>query len=50
MNKTGLALEGDAVLGAAHVWVLKAIQEFDIKVEYIAVTSIGSFVSAFYAF
>ena len=50
MKKTGLALGGGAVLGAAHVGVLKALQEFDIKVEYIAGTSIGAFVAAFYAF
>jgi len=50
MKNTGLALGGGAVLGAAHVGVLKALQEFDIKVEYIAGTSIGAFVAAFYAF
>ncbi len=46
----GLALGGGAVLGAAHVGVLKAIEELDIKINYLTGTSIGAFVSAFYAF
>lgn len=50
MRKTGLALGGGAVLGAAHVGVLRAIAEYDIKVKYISGTSIGAFVAAFYAF
>lgn len=49
-KKIGLALGGGAVLGAAHVGVLKAIREADIKVDYISGTSIGAFVGAFYAF
>ncbi|MFO7935471.1 MAG: patatin-like phospholipase family protein [Bacteroidales bacterium] len=50
MKKTGLALGGGAVLGAAHVGVLKAIKELEIQIDYIAGTSIGAFVAAFYAF
>lgn len=50
MKKIGLALGGGAVLGAAHVGVLKAIEEFDIEISYIAGTSIGAFVAAFCAF
>ena len=50
MKKKGLALGGGAVLGAAHVGVLRAIEEYNIKTEYIAGTSIGAFVAAFYAF
>ncbi len=50
MKKIGLALGGGAVLGAAHVGVLKALEEMDIKISYIAGTSIGAFVAAFYAF
>jgi NTE family protein len=50
MKKIGLALGGGAVLGAAHVGVLKALEELDIKISYIAGTSIGAFVAAFYAF
>lgn len=50
MNKTGLALGGGVVLGAAHVGILKAIDEFDIKIDMISGTSIGAFVAALYAF
>ncbi len=46
----GLALGGGAVLGAAHVGVLKAIEELGINLSYLTGTSIGAFVSAFYAF
>lgn len=46
----GLALGGGAVLGAAHIGVLKAIEEAEIKIEDIAGTSIGAFVGCLYAF
>ena len=49
-RKTGLALGGGAVLGAAHIGVLKALEEFDITIDYISGTSIGAFIGAFYAF
>lgn len=49
-QKIGLALGGGAVLGAAHIGVLKAIEEFEIEVSYVCGTSIGAFVGAFYAF
>ena len=49
-KKIGLALGGGAVLGAAHVGVLRALKENNIEVSYIAGTSIGAFVGAFYAF
>lgn len=50
MKKIGLALGGGAVLGAAHIGVIRAIEEMDIKISYIAGTSIGAFVGALYAF
>jgi len=49
-KKIGLALGGGAVLGAAHIGVLKAIEELGIQVEFLAGTSIGAFVASFYAF
>ena len=49
-HKTGLALGGGAVLGAAHVGVLKALREHQIKIDCITGTSIGALVGAFYAF
>ena len=50
MRKIGLALGGGAVLGAAHIGVLRALEEMDIKISYVAGTSIGAFVGALYAF
>lgn len=46
----GLALSGGAVLGAAHIGVLKAIEENNIKISSIAGTSIGAIVAALFAF
>lgn len=50
MKNIGLALGGGAVLGAAHVGVLKAIDENNIKINFVTGTSIGAFVAALYAF
>ncbi|TVR37417.1 MAG: patatin [Balneolaceae bacterium] len=49
-NKLGVALGGGAALGAAHVGVMKAFKELDIKPEFISGTSIGAFVAAHIAF
>lgn len=49
-SNLGIALGGGAVLGAAHIGVLKALKENGIKANYITGTSIGAFVSIFYAF
>jgi len=49
-KKIGLALGGGAVLGAAHIGVLRALEELEIPISYVAGTSIGAFVSAFVAF
>lgn len=49
-QKIGLALGGGAVLGSAHVGVLKAIEEHKISLHCIAGTSIGAVVAALYAF
>lgn len=51
MNKEiNLALGGGAVLGAAHVGVIRALLEEDHQVKHIAGTSIGAFVGALMAF
>lgn len=50
MKKVGLALGGGAVLGAAHIGVIRALEEMDIKISYVTGTSIGAFVGALYAF
>lgn len=49
-KKIGLALGGGAVLGAAHVGVIQALEENSIQIDCITGTSIGAFVAAFYAF
>lgn len=45
----GLALAGGGVKGAAHVGVLKALEEKNISIEYIGGTSSGSIVASLYA-
>ncbi len=50
IKKTGLALGGGAVLGAAHIGVLRALKELEVKVDVVTGTSIGAFVAALYAF
>ncbi len=49
-SKIGIGLGGGAILGAAHIGVLKALQEEGIAVGAISGTSIGAFVAALYAF
>ena len=41
----GLALSGGGVKGAAHIGVLKALEEEKIKIDYIGGTSSGSIVA-----
>ncbi len=50
MKKIGLALGGGAVLGAAHIGVIRALEEMDVEISYVTGTSIGAFVGALYAF
>ncbi len=50
VNDLGLALGGGAVLGAAHIGVLKRLEELGVKPEYVSGTSIGALIAAFYAF
>lgn len=44
-----LCLAGGGVKGAAHIGVLKALQENDIKIDYIGGTSSGSIVATLFA-
>ena len=46
----GLALSGGAVLGFAHVGVLKAFDEAGVHVTHLAGTSMGALVASLYAF
>ncbi len=47
--KIGLALSGGGARGAAHIGVLKVLEEHRIPVDYIAGTSMGALVGALYA-
>jgi NTE family protein len=47
--KIGLALGGGGARGAAHVGVLKMLEEMRIPVDFIAGTSVGAVVGGFYA-
>lgn len=46
----GIALSGGGTLGAAHVGVLRALEESGVPVERISGTSIGAVAGALYAF
>ena len=47
--KVGLILSGGGAKGAAHIGVLKYIEEVGIPIDYIAGTSMGSIVGGMYA-
>jgi NTE family protein len=47
-KKIGLALGGGGARGWAHVGVLRALEEADLKIDYLAGTSIGALVGASY--
>ena len=47
--KLGLALAGGGVRGAAHIGVIKALEENGIEIDAVAGTSIGSIVASLYA-
>jgi len=49
-KKVGIALGGGATLGAAHIGILKALEEKNIEIQYISGTSIGSLIASLYAF
>ena len=47
--KLGLSLSGGGIKGAAHIGVLKAFEEENIKIDYISGTSCGSIIASLYA-
>ena len=47
--KVGLVLSGGGAKGAAHIGVLKYLEEAEIPIDYIAGTSMGSIVGGMYA-
>ena len=46
--KIGIALSGGAVRGLAHIGVLKALEELDIKPDIVSGVSAGSIIGSFY--
>ena len=49
-TKVGVALGGGGAKGVAHIGVLKALEDVNIKVDYVAGTSVGAMVATMYAF
>jgi NTE family protein len=47
--RIGLALSGGGARGAAHIGVLKVLEEMRIPIDYLAGTSMGSIVGGLYA-
>lgn len=45
----GVALAGGGLKGLAHIGALKALEELDIKIDYLSGTSSGSMFATFYA-
>ena len=48
-NKIGVAFGGGGAKGITHIGVIKAFQEFGLKFDYVAGTSVGSIMGAAYA-
>ena len=48
-QKVGVVLSGGGAKGAAHIGVIKALEENEIPIDYIAGTSIGSIIGSLYA-
>jgi NTE family protein len=47
--KVGLVLSGGGAKGFAHIGVLKVLDSLDVKVDYIAGTSMGAIIGSLYA-
>jgi len=47
--KIGLVLSGGGARGAAHIGVIKALEEMQIPIDYITGTSIGALIGGMYA-
>jgi len=47
--KIGLALGSGGARGLAHIGILKVLEKHDIKIDYIAGSSIGAIIGGFYA-
>lgn len=48
-GKVGLVLSGGGAKGIAHVGVIKALEDNDIPIDYVAGTSMGAIVGSLYS-
>ena len=48
-QRVGLVLSGGGAKGIAHVGVIKALEDNDIPIDYVAGTSMGAIVGSFYS-
>lgn len=48
-QRVGLVLSGGGAKGAAHIGVIKALEENDIPIDYVTGTSIGAIIGSLYA-
>lgn len=48
-KKIGLALGGGGARGFAHIGIIKALQDLNVPIDYVAGTSMGAVVGAWYA-
>ena len=48
-TKIGLALGSGSARGLAHIGVLRAMEAYNFKIDFIAGTSIGALIGAVYA-
>src|SRR3954465_7472980 len=48
--KTGLVLSGGGARGICHLGVLKALEEWNVKIDYISATSAGSVTGCLYSY
>ena len=48
-QKVGLVLSGGGAYGLAHIGVIKALEENNIPIDYIAGTSAGAIIGSMYA-
>ena len=46
-KKVGIVLSGGGAKGVAHIGVIKALEELNIPIDYIAGTSIGAIIGGF---
>jgi NTE family protein len=48
-QKVGLVLSGGGAKGALHIGIIKALEDNDIPIDYVAGTSVGAIVGSLYA-